>query len=112
MDTRIRDTLALCDRLSASAITVSAQSNNPTDQTAAQALDDCLFDLKIWVENVMASISGNSSDSLKVLDIMSGPAVPSVQQVIDELEMTFKDMSMNLEAPSLTLSKHFRSCCD
>lgn len=112
LDTRIRDTLALCDSIVASAITISAQSNNSTDQTTAHSLDDCLFDLNIWVENVEASISGNSSDSLKVLDILRGPAASSVRQVIDDLEMTFKDMSKDLTTTSPTLSEHFRGCCD
>lgn len=112
MDTRIRDTLALCDSIVASAITISAQSNNLTDQATAHTLDDCLFDLNIWVENVEASISSNSSDSLKVLDILRGPAASSVQRVIDDLEMTFKDMTKDLTTTSLTLSEHFRDCCD
>lgn len=112
MDTRIQDTLALCDSIVASAITISAQSNNLTDLATAHTLDDCFFDLNIWVENVKASISGNSSDSLKVLDILRGPAASSVQQVIDDLEMTFKDMSKDLTTTSPTLSKHFRDCCD
>ena len=112
IDTRIRDTLALCDNIVASAITISTQSNNSTDQATAHTLDDCLFDLNIWVENVEASISGNSSDSLKVLDILRGPAASSVRHVIDDLEMAFKDMSKDLTATSLTLSEHFRGCCD
>ena len=112
MDQRIRDTLALCDNIVASAITISAQSNNSTDQATAHVLDDCLFELKIWVENVEASIPGNFSGSLEVLDILRDPAASSVQQIIDDLEMTFKDMSKDLKTTSLTLSEHFRGCCD
>lgn len=115
MDRRIRDMLVLCDKVVASAITIGAQGNqNSTDQALAHTLDDCLFDLSIWVENVELAISETdvSSTSLRVLDVLRGSAASTVRQVISDLELTLKKMWKNLKHESRTLSDEFRSFCD
>lgn len=114
MDKRIRDTLALCERVVASAIAICAQSNISTDQTTARTLGDCLFALNIWVENVEAAISNTdvSSTSLKLLDVLTGPAASTVRHVFGDLEKTLKMMSEDLKNASLTLSGRFHHSCD
>ena len=114
MDQRIRDLLALCDKVVASAIAISAQGNNSTDQEIVHTLDDSFFNFKIWVENIEVSISTTdiSSTSLRILDVLKGSAASSVRQVISDLEMTVKVMSKDLAHDSRTLSEEFHRSCD
>lgn len=113
MDKRIRDVLALCDKVVASAIVICAQGNNSSDLETVHSLDDCLFELNIWVENVEATLSNSDifPKGLRVLDVLRGSAAATVRQVISDLETTVKVMSKDLEHDPKTLSEEFHGSC-
>lgn len=67
MEKRIRETLVLCEEVAALAIAICKRGNDSADLEIAHTLDNCLYNLKIWVENVEAAISTTdvSSTSLR-----------------------------------------------
>lgn len=113
MDKRIQDMLVLCEEVIASAIAMCKRGNDPADREIAHTLDDCLYHLKIWVENVEAAIStpDASPTSLRVLDVLKGSTASSVRQIITDLETAVKAMSEEQKHDSPTLSTEFRRSC-
>lgn len=114
MDKRIREVLDLYEELVASVIAICKRGNDSTDREIAHTLDDGLYNLKIWVENIEAAISTTdiSSTSLRVLDILKGSAASTARQIIGDLEKTVKAMSKQQKHDSTTLNREFRRSCD
>lgn len=98
LEVRFENLLTLFDRVVASAITVGAKSSDPSDQVTARSLDDSLFELRIWLENVkaIAPDAGPSSDSSRLLGKLEGPAAALFQNVLMDLETDLKDLSADI----------------
>lgn len=113
MDKRIQNVLLLCEEVVASGVAIYERSDDSADREMVHILDDCLYNLKIWVENVEAAIfiSDVSSINLRALDVLKGSAASTVRQIIADLETTVIAISKEQRHDSLTLSRDFRSSC-
>lgn len=94
-EVQFRDILALFDKTVTEAILLGARSRDPSDNATAQLLDDGLFELRIWAENIkaVALTAESSHKSLRILDILEGPAVSTANDVLHGLEQDLKLMS-------------------
>ena len=95
LEIQFRDLLALFDKIVASAITVGARSHDPADHVIARALDDSLFELRMWLENIRSKIPdrGPSSGSLSILEKFEGPGATRLRNDLDDLETHLKELS-------------------
>ena len=95
LDVHFENLLALFDSVVASAITASAKSHEPSDQVTARSLDDSLFELRIWSENIKAVMpdADSSRNSLRILGKLGEPIGAKILKIFTRLELDLTELS-------------------
>ena len=95
LEVRFENLLALFDSVVASAITACAKSHESSDQVTARSLDDSLFELRIWLENIKAIVpdAESSPDSLRILGKLEGPVAATFLNVLEGMETDLTELS-------------------
>ena len=95
LQVRYENTLALLDSVTASAIIASAKSDEFSSQVIAQSLDDDLFELRTWIENVESIMPSAEfpRNCLKILGILDGPVVATLSNVLGRMETDLSELS-------------------
>ena len=95
MEVRFENLLALFDSVVASTITVSAKSHESSDQVTARSLDDSLFELRVWLENINGIVpdAESSLDSLRILGKLEGPVAAAFLEILGEMETDLSELS-------------------
>ena len=103
LEVRFENLLALLDSVVASAITASAISHESSDQVTAHSLDDSLFQLRIWLENIKAMVpdAETSPDILRILGKLKGPGAATFLNVLGAMETDLKELSADTADKSL-----------
>lgn len=94
LEVQLQDLLALFNKIAEKAITVGARSHDPSDHVTARALDDSLFDLRVWLENIEAIVPDTepSPGSLKMLGKLEGLAASTFRNVLHDLETDLTEL--------------------
>ena len=87
LEDQLRDLLALFDKTVVSAIKVESRSHDSSDYVTACALDDCLFEFRMWLENIKAIMPNTESfpSSLRVLDKLEEPVASNLRDIFSNL---------------------------
>ena len=103
VEVHFENLLALFDSVVASAITASAKSHELSDQVTARSLDDSLFELRIWLENIKAIVPEAQSplDSLRILGKLGGPVGAMSLEILRGLETDLTELSADTAAYEL-----------
>lgn len=114
LEVQLQDLLALFNKIAEKAITVGARSHDPSDHVTARALDDSLFDLRVWLENIEAIVPDTepSPGSLKMLGKLEGLAASTFRNVLHDLETDLTELLGDFTDMGLTFGEGFRATCD
>ena len=95
LEVRFQKLLALLDSVAASAIIASTRSDKFSNQVIAQSLDDDLFELRTWIENVESIMPSAEfpRNCLKILGKLDGPVVATLSNVLGSLETDLSKLS-------------------
>ncbi len=95
VEVHFENLLALFDGVVTSAITASAKSHESSDQLTARSLDDSLFELRIWLENIKAVVphAESSLDILRILGKLEGPVAAIFLKILGEMETDLTELS-------------------
>ena len=95
LEVQFENMLALFDSVAASAIVASAKSHESSDQVIARSLDDSLFELRIWLENIKHVMpdAESSRNSLRILGKLGGPIVAILLHVLGRMEKDLTGLS-------------------
>ena len=95
LEVQFENMLALFDSVAASAIVASAKSHESSDQVIARSLDDSLFELRIWLENIKHVMpdAESSRNSLIILGKLGGPTVVILLNVLGRMEKDLTELS-------------------
>ena len=95
LEVHYENLLALFDSVVTSAITASAKSHESSDQVIARSLDDSLFALRIWLENIKHVMpdAESSRNSLRILGKLEGPLATIFLKILRGLETDLTGLS-------------------
>ncbi len=87
--------LALFDSVIVSAISAGAKSHESSDQAIARSLDDSLFELRKWLENIKHVMpdAESSRNSLRILGKLGGPLAAMFPKILGGMETDLTELS-------------------
>ena len=111
LDGQFVNVLELFDRVVASAITVSAKSSDPSEHAMARMLDDCLFGVRMWIENIIATVPdvGPSLDGFTFLDMVKGPTRLTLHNALESLRKDLRSLMASTETEMYDPSRFHKS---
>ena len=110
LDVHFENLLAFFDSVVASAVTASARNPGSFGQVTAHLLDESLFELRIWSENIKAVMpdAGSSLNSLRILGKFDGPVVAILLNVLGEIEKALRELSADTKDNNLYVQVNTR----
>ena len=97
LEALFRELLALFDKVVASAISLSARNDDPSHHFTARILDDYLFELRLWPENIKTMMpDAELTDSLKLLRGLEESTASNLRDILSNLERDLTSLSAKL----------------
>ena len=95
LEVRFENMLALFDSVLASVIIASAKGHDSSNQVIAHWLDDDLFELRTWIENIKAIMPDAEfpRNSLRILGKLEGPVVATLLNALGRIETDLSELS-------------------